>query len=309
MPGTVEYVAFRHWVDDVHRPSSAGATPLVQAILKEEGWKLPSTTREDIRQLKENANDELSRQWFARQEQLKQDTALKNSHKQADDIKAWAQFEDNCLRRSNVLRKADRQAMIEDIAAEKDLEERSKTFSSSLFSHRSVCDDRASRRIAHADEVIGRRKVDCLLMEAAEKSRDRAQAKAEMAEAIKKQCRRHRRCPPRSPHTARRLTYFKFGAEGTSDGHGFVNDLRHIQDFNVKWKLEPTRSTMLLAKLEPEKRRHVMNHFCSTETGSAGVDVLDIFITELNANRKDKSLNKEEHSGHRSSFLARIKSR
>merc|ERR1719161_804963 len=106
-------------------------------------------------------------------------------------------------------------------------------------------------------------------------------------------------CPP--------TDVFQVGAEGTSDGDGFVNDLRHIQDFNVKWKLEPTRSTMLLAKLEPEKRRHVMNHFCSTETGSAGVDVLDIFITELNASRKDKSLNKEkeEYSGHRSSFLAR----
>jgi len=65
---------------------------------------------------------------------------------------------------------------------------------------------------------------------------------------------------------------------------GPVAELRLIALFVAKWKLDPTKTKLVLAKLTPQRRRHVMQHFKSTESGDAATAELGTFITECEAN-------------------------
>merc|ERR1719476_939707 len=55
---------------------------------------------------------------------------------------------------------------------------------------------------------------------------------------------------------------------GTAPASGPAAELRLIALFVAKWKLDPTRTKLMLAKLTPQKRRHVIQHFKAT----AGAD-------------------------------------
>jgi len=57
-----------------------------------------------------------------------------------------------------------------------------------------------------------------------------------------------------------------------------ATDLRLIALFVNKWKLEPTKTKMMLAKLTQEKRRYVIQNFKATVPGPAATPALEAFI-------------------------------
>jgi len=61
---------------------------------------------------------------------------------------------------------------------------------------------------------------------------------------------------------------------------GPVAELRLIALFVAKWKLDPTKTKALVAKLTPNRRRYVIQNFKSTAQGDAGVAELETFIAE-----------------------------
>jgi hypothetical protein len=74
------------------------------------------------------------------------------------------------------------------------------------------------------------------------------------------------------------------GATGVGAAAGPVAELRLIALFVAKWKLDPTKTKMLLAKLNPQRRRYVIQNFKATASGEAGATELESYITECEAN-------------------------
>jgi hypothetical protein len=72
-------------------------------------------------------------------------------------------------------------------------------------------------------------------------------------------------------------------ATGTLGG-GPVAELRLIALFIAKWKLDPTRAKILLAKLNPQKRRYVIQNFKATASGEAAMTELEAYLTECEQN-------------------------
>jgi hypothetical protein len=68
------------------------------------------------------------------------------------------------------------------------------------------------------------------------------------------------------------------GASGAASGAGA--ELRLMALFVAKWKIDPTRTKMMLAKLQPQQRRYVIQNFKTTATGMPATDELQQFITE-----------------------------
>lgn len=67
-------------------------------------------------------------------------------------------------------------------------------------------------------------------------------------------------------------------------GGGPVAELRLIALFVAKWKLDPTKTKAMVAKLQPGQRRYVIQNFKATATGDAGVAELEKFIEECRKN-------------------------
>jgi len=67
---------------------------------------------------------------------------------------------------------------------------------------------------------------------------------------------------------------------------GAVAELRLIALFVSKWKLEPTKTKMILAKITPTRRRYVISNFQTASTGEVAVAELEKFIQECTANGK-----------------------
>jgi len=63
-----------------------------------------------------------------------------------------------------------------------------------------------------------------------------------------------------------------------------VLELRLIALFVAKWKLEPTKTKMLLAKLTHLRRRYVMQHFKALGSGDAAATELESFLAECGRN-------------------------
>jgi len=63
-------------------------------------------------------------------------------------------------------------------------------------------------------------------------------------------------------------------------GAGAVSELRLIALFVTKWKLDPTRTKMMLAKLLPARRRYVIQHFKCTTQGAEATTALEQFIAK-----------------------------
>jgi len=59
-----------------------------------------------------------------------------------------------------------------------------------------------------------------------------------------------------------------------------ATDLRLIALFVNKWKLEPTKTKMMLAKLTQEKRRYVIQNFKATVAGPTATPALEQFIAQ-----------------------------
>jgi len=59
---------------------------------------------------------------------------------------------------------------------------------------------------------------------------------------------------------------------------GAVTELRLIALFVAKWKLDPTRTKMILAKLLPARRRYVIQHFKCANPGPEATTALEQFI-------------------------------
>lgn len=70
-------------------------------------------------------------------------------------------------------------------------------------------------------------------------------------------------------------------AAGTT---GPVAELRLIALFVAKWKLDPTHTKMLLAKLIPARRRHVMQTFKPSAPGEGATKELDEHVQACEAN-------------------------
>lgn len=63
-----------------------------------------------------------------------------------------------------------------------------------------------------------------------------------------------------------------------------IDELRLIALFVTKWKMDPTKTKMILAKLTPQRRRYVMKSFSASAAGPGAADELEAFITECEAN-------------------------
>lgn len=57
-------------------------------------------------------------------------------------------------------------------------------------------------------------------------------------------------------------------------------ELRHIALFVAKWKLDPTRTKAVLAKLAPDRRRHVIQSFKSTTPGPAATGLFEAYVRQ-----------------------------
>lgn len=69
------------------------------------------------------------------------------------------------------------------------------------------------------------------------------------------------------------------GAKAPAPG-GSVAELRLIALFVAKWKLDPTRAKILLAKLPPQRRRYIIQNFKTTTDGMPGTLELEEYIKE-----------------------------
>lgn len=67
---------------------------------------------------------------------------------------------------------------------------------------------------------------------------------------------------------------------GAAAGPGPVAELRLIALFVAKWKLDPARTKMLLAKLTPYRRRHIIQSFKALTPGGEATDLLEKYIEE-----------------------------
>lgn len=61
---------------------------------------------------------------------------------------------------------------------------------------------------------------------------------------------------------------------------GPIAELRLIALFVAKWKLDPTRTKVLLSKLTAARRRYVVRKFSTDTTGLAATTALEEFIKE-----------------------------
>lgn len=61
---------------------------------------------------------------------------------------------------------------------------------------------------------------------------------------------------------------------------GPVAELRLIALFVAKWKLDPTRTKMMLAKMTPARRRYVIQNFKTVATGVEATNSLEQFIAQ-----------------------------
>lgn len=68
-----------------------------------------------------------------------------------------------------------------------------------------------------------------------------------------------------------------------------VAELRLIAIFVAKWKLDPTKTKALLAKLTPERRRHIVTSFKTDKTGPEATEYLENFVAQC---EKDGSWDK-----------------
>eukprot|EP00450_Noctiluca_scintillans_P032057 CAMPEP_0194547220 /NCGR_PEP_ID=MMETSP0253-20130528/91825_1 /TAXON_ID=2966 /ORGANISM="Noctiluca scintillans" /LENGTH=78 /DNA_ID=CAMNT_0039394403 /DNA_START=57 /DNA_END=290 /DNA_ORIENTATION=+ len=66
----------------------------------------------------------------------------------------------------------------------------------------------------------------------------------------------------------------------TSVASSPIVDLRLVALFVAKWKLDHTKTKMLLAKLTPPRRRFVIQRFKTTVTGPPAFLTLEKYIKE-----------------------------
>lgn len=69
------------------------------------------------------------------------------------------------------------------------------------------------------------------------------------------------------------------GAAAVAAG-GPIAELRLIALFVAKWKLDPTKTKMMLAKMTPQKRRYVIQNFKSTPASPDATSELEQFIAQ-----------------------------
>jgi len=69
------------------------------------------------------------------------------------------------------------------------------------------------------------------------------------------------------------------GAAAAAAG-GPIAELRLIALFVAKWKLDPTKTKMMLAKMTPQKRRYVIQNFKSTPGAADATTELEQFIAQ-----------------------------
>lgn len=69
------------------------------------------------------------------------------------------------------------------------------------------------------------------------------------------------------------------GAAAVAAG-GPIAELRLIALFVAKWKLDPTKTKMMLAKMTPQKRRYVIQNFKSTPGSADATTELEQFIAQ-----------------------------
>lgn len=88
--------------------------------------------------------------------------------------------------------------------------------------------------------------------------------------------------PAVSPLFANKLAAVGTGPVAAAGGP--VAELRLIALFVAKWKLDPSSTKLLLAKLTPSRRRYVIQCYKGQETGDAGTAELEMYIAECEAN-------------------------
>jgi hypothetical protein len=84
---------------------------------------------------------------------------------------------------------------------------------------------------------------------------------------------------PTGPTTAS-LIQGAVASGAVTSSAGPVAELRLIALFVAKWKLEPTKTKMTLAKLTPQRRRYVMQFFKASAQGEAASAELESFIAD-----------------------------
>lgn len=70
------------------------------------------------------------------------------------------------------------------------------------------------------------------------------------------------------------------GVPGAAAGGGAVAELRLIALFVSKWKLDPTKTKLMLSKLSPVRRRYVMKEFTTKNSGAEATNELHVFVAE-----------------------------
>jgi len=86
---------------------------------------------------------------------------------------------------------------------------------------------------------------------------------------------------PTMPSLMPRLSGTATVSPGSATAGGPVAELRLIALFVHKWKLDPTQTKLLLAKMTPARRRYVIQNFKTTETDAAGAfAALEAYIAE-----------------------------
>lgn len=106
--------------------------------------------------------------------------------------------------------------------------------------------------------------------------------------------------PKAAPSAAAVAAAVKDGAQG-----GPSAELRQIALFIAKWKLEATKTKLLLARLTPTRRRHVMTKFTVSSSGGAPTAQLEQFIGQCERTNSWSSADSAEPSAPTASGLKR----
>lgn len=105
---------------------------------------------------------------------------------------------------------------------------------------------------------------------------------AQAAQAAKAATAATNGLPAGMPAVAKASTTTAAAGAAAASANQAASDLRQIAVFVAQWKLDPTRTKLLLAKLTPPKRRWVMQHFrCPTATnGVQATAALENYIQQ-----------------------------
>lgn len=211
-----DYVSLRCWLDHSKDSSATGKTPFAESIWKEERWSSPAETKEELRAQMAMGLDRVHSASSGRHKRHQQQKAHKLSQKHASDIRTVEQVLTDTKRHMDAISLSEREQMLQDIARERQLETKLQTIADTVCrrARHALVDDKRIRQKGDEDEDMWRKRMNCILSEAAEKARSRSLAQAKALADISQECQQHRRkAPSFAAHTAR-ATYFKFGAAG-----------------------------------------------------------------------------------------------